>query len=154
MKQHFLTHVDTPPELQEALLAGVTPVEPAPQRREAMRQNILERVRTDRKSFITVRHNEGNWEEIALGIYRKRLIQTGKISASLYRMLPGSSFPAHDHPSDEECVCLEGEASLGGIVVREGDFHLAPKGVPHGTVTSKDGCLLYIRVACEETLDE
>lgn len=145
-------HVDIPLAIEQALLLDVAPVEPAPQRREAMRVKILGRVRADQKSFVTVRGEEGKWEEIALGIYRKRLIQTGKISASLYRMLPGSSFPAHDHPSDEECVCLEGEVSLGGIVVREGDFHFAPKGVPHGTVTTKDGCLLYIRVACEEAL--
>lgn len=152
MKQLLLTHPGIPPEIEQALLLYVAPVEPAPQRREAMRLNILERVRADQKSFITVRSEEGVWEEVAFGIYRKRLIQTGKISASLYRMLPGSSFPAHDHSSDEECVCLEGEVSLGGIVVREGDFHLAPKGVPHGTVTTRDGCLLYIRVACEEAL--
>ena len=63
---------------------------------------------------------------------------------------PGASLPAHDHPADEECLVLEGEVMLGDILGRAGDYHLAPKGLPHGTITSKTGALLFIRAGITE----
>lgn len=62
-------------------------------------------------------------------------------------MLPGSYFPAHDHFSDEECICLHGKVNLGGTVIQAGEFHLAPQGLPHKEITTKEGCLLYVRCA-------
>jgi len=135
---------------QDALLESLTPIEPGAQRRVALRTRILQRIGTplrDSDGFITVRADEGEWIEIAPAVHRKRLLSSGDVVADLIRMAPGSSLPAHRHPEAEECICLEGEVSLGDIVVRAGDFHFAPKGLAHGTIRSRTGCVLYVRTA-------
>lgn len=117
-----------------------------------MRARLMRRVRQTSNlpsEFITVRNVDGEWTEIMTGVFQKKLVDNGKLHASLYRLLPGSSFPAHDHPSDEECICLQGEVNLGGTVIKAGEFHLAPRGLPHGKVTTKEGCLLYVRCAAD-----
>jgi quercetin dioxygenase-like cupin family protein len=140
-------------DIDDALLNNLAPVEPEPARREKMRANILARAKQHRpKSFVTVRSDEGEWFEVMAGINAKRLIENDRVRAWLYRMAPGSFFPGHDHPFDEECICLEGVANFGGTVVRAGDFHLAPRGVPHGRITSEEGCLLYVRTAVTEEI--
>lgn len=102
---------------------------------------------------MTVRNEDGKWSEIAAGVYRKPLISNGTVSAALYRMLPGSFYPAHDHVADEECLCLEGEVDLGGMVIRAGEFQFAPQGSAHGIIRSASGCVLYIRTLCKATAE-
>jgi anti-sigma factor ChrR (cupin superfamily) len=141
-------------DMIEALLLNCTPAAPAPDRREAMRRNIVARIRSAPKALITIRDADGNWIEVASGIYRKHLFSNGRTRAVLYRMLAGSAFPAHEHPSDEECVCLQGEVSLGGIVITAGDFHLAPQGASHGVISTATGCILYIRTGATADLGD
>lgn len=139
------------PDIDDALLRNLAPVEPDPARREKMLANILARAREHAgKTFTTIRSDEGEWFEVMEGINAKRLVENGRVKAWLYRMAPGSSFPGHDHASDEECICLQGSARMGGSLVRAGDFHLAPKGLPHGVITSDEGCLLYVRTGMAE----
>ena len=42
-------------------------------------------------------------------------------------------------------MVLEGEAWFGDTPVRAGDFHLVPRGLTHGDLTSPTGALIYIR---------
>jgi len=63
------------------------------------------------------------------------------------KLEPGAAVVPHDHPVDEECLVLEGEARIGELVVRAGDYHLAPRGKPHGMITSEHGALLFLRGA-------
>ena len=65
----------------------------------------------------------------------------------LMRILPGGATPAHAHDMDEELLVMEGECTLGDIHLKLGDYHLAPRGLSHGSVRSKTGCLLFIRGA-------
>jgi len=63
----------------------------------------------------------------------------------LIELAPGGTLPAHRHHEHGECVVLRGEARLGELVVRQGDYHVAPKDSRHGAVASRDGALLYLR---------
>ncbi|MGH6953664.1 MAG: cupin domain-containing protein [Alphaproteobacteria bacterium] len=68
----------------------------------------------------------------------------------LVRMEPGARFAAHGHPVTEECLVLEGEMVIGGVRFVAGDYHLAPKGLPHPEVSSPRGGVIFVRCALEE----
>jgi anti-sigma factor ChrR (cupin superfamily) len=134
--------------LDEALLSSLPGRPPTAKQSARMLKNILGRARIEAPAkFVTVHSNEGEWAEVVPNVSRKWLLKNASIDAALYRLGPGSSFPAHSHASDEECFCLEGEFELDGLLIKTGDFHLAPKGTAHGTLYSSQGCLLYIRCA-------
>jgi quercetin dioxygenase-like cupin family protein len=134
---------------EEVLLIAVQPVDLSPERHNAMRERILAslhtREQTVAREFLTVRGDEGEWQEFSAGVCKKQLFNDGQSEAYLVRMEAGARCPAHDHHADEECVVLSGEVWLGDIFVRAGDFHLAPRGIPHAEIYSPKGVLLYVR---------
>lgn len=96
----------------------------------------------------TVRADAGVWEPLAPGVERKLLWQTADAVSCLVRLAPGSTFPSHNHPIDEESVVLEGSLRIGSdLLLLPGDFHLGRKGVEHETVSTQDGCLCFLRTA-------
>lgn len=96
----------------------------------------------------TVRAGGGEWQQVAPGVQRKLLWERGEAESCLLRLAPGTSFPPHNHPVDEECVVLEGSLQIGSdLVLRQGDFHVGLNGVEHETVSTRDGCLCFLRTA-------
>jgi quercetin dioxygenase-like cupin family protein len=132
---------------ESELLKSLAPIEPAPSRAHAMRKAVMAGIQgaAVEEDFVTVHREEGEWRRIAPRVQEKVLLRTGGMRACLLRMEKGSSLPAHDHPSPEECVVLEGEVWLGDVFCRAGDFHRAPRGKPHGALRTDSGCLLYVR---------
>ena len=61
----------------------------------------------------------------------------------LYRAAPGAVVPQHRHGRDEECLMLEGEVFLDDLLLRCGDYQLAPAGTGHAGVSTATGGLLY-----------
>ncbi len=135
--------------LAGALGEGLKPIGPPAHRARRLRQSILDRIAQQSlcAAVITVRADEGEWVVIAPGVTKKLLYQdeAANINTYLLRMQPGACLPPHQHVLDEECLVLEGEASLGDLRVYAGDYHLAPKGIPHGVVRSETGALLLLR---------
>jgi len=95
----------------------------------------------------TVRADGGEWHELAPGIERKLLWERGTASSCMIRVAPGTSFRAHGHAIDEECVVLEGSLQIGDVLLRAGDFHVGVSGIDHPAVSSVDGCLCFLRTA-------
>jgi len=93
----------------------------------------------------TSRERQAQWENFAPGIRRRLLWQAGNACAYLARAQLGAAVPAHGHRNDEECLMIEGELFTGDILVREGEFQLAPAGLNHGLVQAATPCLVYIR---------
>ncbi len=145
-----------PDALLEDLLQALIPVAPPSQQAQSIKDKILGKTRRGKlgltPDFITLRAGEGEWIPLAPRVEMK-LLHTDWTNLSrsfLLRLHPGATLPAHDHPADEECLVLEGEVMLGDIVGRAGDYHLAPKGLPHGTITSRTGALLFLRAGITE----
>lgn len=136
-----------PQELLAELAASVAGVQPSPERARALRERILARLGTGRSAFLTIRADEGHWLPFATGVAFKLLHEDRAYRSFLLRLDPGAELPSHDHSDDEECVVLEGEVRLGDIHVSAGDYHLAPKGLPHGRIVSETGALLFLRAA-------
>jgi quercetin dioxygenase-like cupin family protein len=91
----------------------------------------------------TARDSELPWLAHAPGIERRVLWQRGSESALLYRVQPGSAVPRHDHGHDEECLMVEGEVFVDDILLRRGEYQLAPAGTHHEGVSSDTGGILY-----------
>lgn len=138
--------------LAQCLLTELIPVEPHASVRGRILQNVRKAIReTQPSQFLTCRNEDGQWKKVGEGVFQKHLIANDRLAASLYRMMPGSSFPGHLHPTDEECMCIEGEVDIGGFFLKAGEFHFAPQGQPHGPTYSETGCLLYIRCGASPT---
>ena len=130
-------------ETLAALFAALKPVAPPP----GLESKVRARIAATPNTLITVRADAGQWRELAPGVRVKVLTvdRSANTHSLLVEMDAGASMPAHDHATAEECLVLQGEVALGDIVVRAGDFHCAPAGVPHGPVFSAQGVLMFVR---------
>lgn len=98
------------------------------------------------QQFLTVRGDEGAWEEMFEGIFVKRLfVDRGRGSVtSLYRFQPGARIPPHPHGGVEECYVLEGDLEANGEVLGPGDYTCAPAGSFHPSVRTEGGAMVLI----------
>ncbi|HEX8068707.1 MAG TPA: cupin domain-containing protein [Pyrinomonadaceae bacterium] len=95
---------------------------------------------------LTVRADEGAWRELCAGVSVKRLFldqERGTVT-SLFRLEPGARIPTHEHSGTEECLVVEGDVYTDEVSLGPGDYHCAPKGSTHETLSSVNGALLLI----------
>jgi quercetin dioxygenase-like cupin family protein len=83
------------------------------------------------------------WHDFAPRIRRRILHSDSRCAAMLYRAEPCALVPHHGHGHDEECLMLKGELFLDDVLLRAGEFQLAPAGSEHHEVFTDTGCLLY-----------
>ncbi len=93
----------------------------------------------------TVLAADDDWQTIADGVEQKILWRAGDVVSRFYRLAAGSHLPAHAHAHEEECMLLAGDAYFGDILVRAGEFHLAPAGSAHGEISSDQGAVAFVR---------
>ncbi len=98
------------------------------------------------QQFLTVRGDEGDWEEMFEGIFIKRLFVDKKRSTvtSLYKFSPGARIPPHPHGGVEECYILEGDLEANGEVFGPGDYTCAPAGSFHPSIRTESGAMVLI----------
>lgn len=138
------------PLLIQTLAGATPPVEPAPDSRARIRQQIFQRLHAKTPpDYLFVHSHEGEWTRLMRGVELKMLRQDEQSRSYLLRMAPGARVPPHPHPLDEECLVLEGSATVNGVECGVGDYHLAREGNPHDWLTSKQGCVLFIRGAVD-----
>lgn len=104
------------------------------------------------EAFDTVGHsNTDGWIEAFPGGSFKVLKGDPSIPKSmlsyLIKLEPGFTTEGHDHPFDEETLMLEGDLTLGDKTFNAGDYHFAAAGSSHGTVSTKNGCMAFMRGA-------
>jgi len=134
--------------VERALAEALAPIAPDEVRSTALRARLIRRARASRAAeerFINVRRDEGEWRPLVKGVRVKTLCAGARSRSVLVELDAGAALPTHRHHEHEECVVLRGEARLGELLVRQGDYHLAPTGSRHGRVSSPRGALLYLR---------
>ncbi|MBA2492002.1 MAG: cupin domain-containing protein [Gammaproteobacteria bacterium] len=138
-----------PADLLAILLEAVPPATPDAARAARMRKRILEGARIQphaNADYHTVPADSGAWLRIDPRLEMKILYKDARATSFLLRLEPGARLPAHVHAADEECLVLEGELRLGeGVTLKAGDYHFAPRGLPHGVAESPGGALLFLR---------
>lgn len=70
--------------------------------------------------------------------------ESGQVT-SLVRYAQGATFPAHDHPSGEEILVIDGIFSDEAGDWRAGSYLLNPEGYRHAPF-SQDGCLIFVKL--------
>lgn len=97
-------------------------------------------------ALLSVRADEGKWREIGPGIEFKKLFvdKTKDILTGLYRLAPGATIEAHRHRGHEQTYILQGDCRVGDLAFGPGDFHCAPAGSQHETLSTVNGTLLLI----------
>ncbi len=142
-----------PEEIAGAMLTATAPVDPGAEAADRMKRRLLDRVHRDdarlAEQFVTVRGETGAWTETSPGNSIRMLRGDDETVSILVRLEPGTTYPGHYHPADEETYVIEGETMVGDIHLVAWDFHFAPKGTRHGAVHSETGCVLLIRKARE-----
>lgn len=144
-----------------ALFAALAPVTPPPGLEAKLRERMATlrtavpraaepQAMTDRLSavgLVTIRADAGAWRTVAAGVRIKSLATepNSQVRSLLVELDAGATLPAHNHAVAEECLVLRGAVALGDVVVRAGDYHMAPAGVPHGRVYSAEGVLMFVR---------
>ncbi len=95
---------------------------------------------------ITVRANEGEWREIADGVFEKVLFKSEKSGTitSLYKMMAGAKCASHRHLGVEECLVLEGDFHANGQVFGQGDYRSMMPGSVDEDLYTIGGALLLI----------
>jgi quercetin dioxygenase-like cupin family protein len=92
---------------------------------------------------FTVRDHDAGWPDYAPGIQRRVLWQHAGQAAMLYYAQPGASVPIHTHGHDEECLMVQGELFLDDVLLRLGDYQLAPAGTGHRITETDTGVVIY-----------
>jgi len=120
-----------------------------------MKAGILDKIKQEKscesEGFFTQREKQGEWINAMPGAQYKILHDDKSdlegVISYLIKLEAGTEIEGHHHPFDEECLMLEGDLTLGDLTLNKGDFHFAAAGLNHGQVSTKNGCIAFIRGA-------
>ena len=101
---------------------------------------------TSSRQMVKIRSNEGEWQLLATGVYRKTLFEDQErgTTTSIIKLQPGAHIPSHHHGGIEECIVLEGDVYSGTETFAAGDYLCMPAGSMHEQLFSTNGALLFI----------
>jgi len=99
-----------------------------------------------------VQHERRRWSEVSPGVEALALWGDREVVSMLVRFAPGASVADHHHALDEDCLVLDGEMFLGDILLRAGDYQLAPAGGGHWGETSDVGVVFFFHGALDPVL--
>jgi hypothetical protein len=83
------------------------------------------------------------WLDFAPGIRRRLLWSHAGEASMLYRADAGARVPQHGHVRDEECLMVAGELFLDDVLLRDGDWQLAPAGTGHASVLADTPAIVF-----------
>jgi DNA-directed RNA polymerase specialized sigma24 family protein/quercetin dioxygenase-like cupin family protein len=94
------------------------------------------------------------WEDVAPGIACKLLATDAErnMVSMLVRLVPGGSYPAHDHAAVEELHLLNGEVWIDERKLVAGDYNRAEPGTGDQRVWSETGCACVLVTSTMDVL--
>ena len=108
--------------------------------------------RIERAPLQLVLPSERRWRPTFPGVEVLPLWGTPAITSMLVRFAAGAGVPDHRHAVHEDCLMLEGEMFLGDILLRPGDYQLAPAGGGHFGEMSDVGGTFFFHGAIDPAL--
>lgn len=138
-----------PDALVEAMLLDTAAATPPDGLRARVKERALWRIASARAAapaeVIEVLRNDG-WKPFLPNAEMKVLYDDGTTLSWLVRLGPGGSLPPHDHQHGvEECLMLEGELEVNGVLYHAGDYSVALQGSRHDVVRSATGATFFLR---------
>jgi quercetin dioxygenase-like cupin family protein len=103
---------------------------------------------------VSIRADEGTWEEFVPGVEKKQLLidRKSRTESYLLRLAPGAQLPPHQHSKTEECLMISGDLTIGEEQYGPGDYLAVPAGIMHPAIFTRDGALVYISGEIHEAL--
>ncbi|WP_446810737.1 cupin domain-containing protein [Methylomonas sp. 2BW1-5-20] len=101
------------------------------------------------RSLTVYAENKNAWQEIMPGVWKKPLWQDGARESCFFRLEANTRCPEHHHPIEEECMMLDGDLFIDDVLLRAGDYQLAPVGGMHRDLYTDVGATLFVRGARE-----
>ncbi len=101
---------------------------------------------------LVVPASEQGWLPFSAGVEIKPLHGSNASISVFARFAPGASVAAHGHGLDEDCIMLRGDLYLSDLLLREGEYQLAPAGTGHRGLASDGGAVLFFHGAIDERL--
>jgi hypothetical protein len=105
-----------------------------------------------RGPFECVLPGQRRWVPTFPGVEVLPLWGNRDVTSMLVRFAPGAGVPDHRHAVHEDCLMLEGEMFLGDILLRPGDYQLAPAGGGHFGEMSDVGGTFFFHGAIDPVL--
>ena len=143
------------PALRDAFAANHAADLLAPAVAGRIKRRLLARVaEAATPSHLTAQAADNTWQPFTRGVDIKVLNEADGVMSYLLRLAPGTSFPSHRHPIDEECVVLEGTIQIGSeLTVAAGGFHMAHRDTIHAPVSTVAGATIFLRGASPHPAD-
>jgi anti-sigma factor ChrR (cupin superfamily) len=112
----------------------------------AVKTRIFAQIDADKPGHVFVEAHEGEWREIAPGIVAKVLAmdEARQRVTALMRMQKGARYADHRHVLTEEMFVLEGSCTIGGRLLKAGDYHRAEAGSVHLDSYTDEGALMLV----------
>lgn len=152
------TGSNLPDDVFDALAQALAPAQLPAARQRDIRRRVVDRLQTSAApgpaatGLVTVRVDAGDWQSVLAGVELKVLHDHGTEQSFMLRLAPGAVLAQHHHAHEELCVVLEGSAVIGGAELGAGTYHLALAGSDHATITTRTGCLLFLRAPLDAGL--
>lgn len=108
--------------------------------------------RLPRRGLEAVPFGKRRWHPTFPGVEVMPLWGSPDCTSMLVRFAPGGGVPDHHHAVHEDCLMLEGEMFLGDILLRPGDYQLAPAGGGHFGEMSDVGGTFFFHGAVDPVL--
>ena len=155
-RRRFAAALAHDPELQaqveawEQRLQGLgqdeIPVEPSAGLWDKI-ESALDDGGVDEVAAVTLRSDDGEWQQFADGIEKKILFldEAARSQSYLLRFGPGARVPSHQHNTTEEILVLEGACMIGDLYLEAGDFHAIVGNAVHPETFSEHGVVVYVR---------
>jgi anti-sigma factor ChrR (cupin superfamily) len=103
----------------------------------------------------TIGAHEGEWIDIGLPGIRAKILALDRardVVTLLIRAERGARYPAHHHSAPEECYVLGGSLTIGGRLLRAGDFHHAEGDTDHGEIRTDEGAEVLLVASAADYL--
>jgi len=97
------------------------------------------------RQAITVTADRFDWKPLAQGVDAHVVWSEGASESRFVRLAPGASWQPPAGAGDAEVIVVSGEAFVGDLLLRHGDFALEPAGGTIGRISSDVGCVLFLR---------
>ena len=108
--------------------------------------------RLERAPLQLVLPGDRRWRLTFPGVEVLPLWGNPAITSMLVRFAAGAGVPDHQHAVHEDCLVLDGEMFLGDILLRPGDYQLAPAGGGHFGEMSDVGGTFFFHGAIDPAL--
>lgn len=106
----------------------------------------------DDAQAVVVEGGAQGWQPFTPGVAVKPLFGDDAAISMLARFDPGARVATHGHRLDEDCIMIEGDLFLGDVLLRKGEYQLAPAGTEHQSLVSDHGAVLFFHGAVDAAL--